>query len=97
MSRLRLVINADDFGYSQERDEGIVQCIQSRLVTSCSLLPNGLTAKTAAASVISLASDFDVSLGSTNFCKIFFNLTMVIFKNKLYGTTISIDWSTRKK
>lgn len=63
MSRLRLVINADDFGYSQERDEGIVQCIQSRLVTSCSLLPNGLTAKTAAASVISLASDFDVSLG----------------------------------
>lgn len=97
MSRLRLVINADDFGYSQERDEGIVQCIQSRLVTSCSLLPNGLTAKTAAASVISLASDFDVSLGSTNFCKNFFNLTMVIFKNKLYGTTISIDWSTRKK
>lgn len=63
MSRLRLVINADDLGYSQERDEGIVHCMRNRLVTSASLMVNGLSAKTAAASVLSLASDFDISLG----------------------------------
>ncbi|XP_014778293.1 carbohydrate deacetylase isoform X1 [Octopus bimaculoides] len=44
-SHLKLIINADDVGYSQIRDEGIAECIDAGSVTSCSLLVNGVSAK----------------------------------------------------
>lgn len=38
----RLVINADDLGYSEERDLGIFQCfLNGRSISSASVLANG--------------------------------------------------------
>lgn len=45
---LRLVINADDLGYSEERDLGIFQCfLRGRSISSTSVLANGATAASA--------------------------------------------------
>lgn len=44
----RLVINADDLGYSEERDLGIFQCfLHGRSISSASVLANGTTAAAA--------------------------------------------------
>ncbi|KAJ8312906.1 hypothetical protein KUTeg_010279, partial [Tegillarca granosa] len=43
-----LVINADDFGYSKERNEGIVECFKQKIITSTSLLVNGIAVSDAA-------------------------------------------------
>ncbi|KAK3083606.1 hypothetical protein FSP39_000192 [Pinctada imbricata] len=40
-----LVINADDLGYSVERDKGIIECYKSGVVTSASLMVNGESAQ----------------------------------------------------
>lgn len=37
----KLIINADDFGLIKERDQGIIELIERRRVTSVSVLVNG--------------------------------------------------------
>jgi predicted glycoside hydrolase/deacetylase ChbG (UPF0249 family) len=44
---VRLIVNADDLGYSAERDEGILACFRCGVVTSASLLVNGASAGSA--------------------------------------------------
>ncbi|XP_033119317.1 carbohydrate deacetylase-like isoform X2 [Anneissia japonica] len=38
----RLIINADDFGYSLQRNRGIVECFKNKSITSTSLLVNSV-------------------------------------------------------
>ncbi len=40
-----LIINADDLGYSRERNNGIVECLKKGIVTNTSLLVNGFEAE----------------------------------------------------
>ena len=42
-----LVINADDYGYSPERDAGILDCYHDNSISSVSLMVNGCHAKEA--------------------------------------------------
>lgn len=45
MTSWKLIVNADDFGYSVERDEGIIECLHPRgLLRSTSVLVNGASA-----------------------------------------------------
>ncbi|XP_064612412.1 carbohydrate deacetylase-like [Liolophura sinensis] len=37
-----LIINADDFGYSSERDQGIIECFQKSAISSASLMVTGV-------------------------------------------------------
>ena len=37
---LRLIITADDFGYNEERDKGMVECLMEDDVTRVSLMVN---------------------------------------------------------
>lgn len=46
MRRL-LVINADDFGYSVERNEGMVTCFLSGSISGVTLMVNGVAAEDA--------------------------------------------------
>ncbi len=39
------IINADDFGYYEEKDKGIVELYKNGLITSCSMLMNGKNIK----------------------------------------------------
>ncbi|XP_033748871.1 carbohydrate deacetylase-like isoform X2 [Pecten maximus] len=48
MRKSLLVVNADDFGYSDERDDGIVECYRNGHISSVSLLVNGVRAENAA-------------------------------------------------
>lgn len=50
-----IIINADDLGYSAERDDGIFHGWSLNAVTSASLLVNGRTAKAAAARALTSA------------------------------------------
>ena len=43
-SRHRLIITADDCGYSVERDRGIIECFKNGAITTASLLINGVAA-----------------------------------------------------
>lgn len=38
-----LIITSDDFGYSEERDDGIVQCFRHGAISCVSLMVNGLS------------------------------------------------------
>ncbi|OWF48232.1 carbohydrate deacetylase-like [Mizuhopecten yessoensis] len=58
MKRL-LVVNADDFGYSDERDAGIVECYRKGHISSVSLLVNGVRAENAA----KLAKQYNIATG----------------------------------
>ena len=40
----RLIITADDFGYSSQRDDGILRCWDDGAVTRASLMVNGVSA-----------------------------------------------------
>lgn len=55
----RVIINADDFGYSDERNKGIVESFVSGVVSSVSLLVNGSSALDA----IRLAEENAIPLG----------------------------------
>ena len=46
--KLLLVVTADDLGYSDYRDDGILEAFQRGIVTSASLLVNGASARSAA-------------------------------------------------
>lgn len=59
MKKNLLVVNADDFGYSDERDAGIVKCYRNGYISSVSLLVNGVNAENAA----KLAKQHNISTG----------------------------------
>ena len=59
MSTRLLVVVADDFGYSRDRDQAIVKCFREGLVTCASLLVNGCTAAVA----VALAREAGMPLG----------------------------------
>ena len=42
-----LIITADDFGYSEERDDGIVDCFMKGAISNVSLMVNGYSVETA--------------------------------------------------
>lgn len=54
-----LVVTADDFGYDDDRNRGIVECFRDGGVTRASLLVNGYASDKAAL----LAASFDIPLG----------------------------------
>ena len=58
-SRGILVVNADDFGYSEPRNKGIVEAFISGLVSNVSLLVNGVSSKEA----VELAKKYDIPMG----------------------------------
>ena len=43
----QLIVTADDFGYSDVRDDGILKCWEARRICRTSLLINGVSAKSA--------------------------------------------------
>lgn len=59
-----LIINADDFGYSHERDRGIMECFQTSAISSASLLVNGVNVVQA----VELAKQENLPLGKICFC-----------------------------
>ena len=58
----RLIINADDLGSGSERDRGIFQSFSAGIVTSASLLANGPSFASAAASALELGLPLGVHL-----------------------------------
>ena len=40
-----LIVNADDYGYSSERDDGILACYLDNSITCVSLMVNGFSAE----------------------------------------------------
>ncbi|XP_060077285.1 carbohydrate deacetylase-like [Ylistrum balloti] len=59
MKKILLVVNADDFGYSDERDTGIVECYRNGYISSVSLLVNGVHAEGA----VKLAKRYNIASG----------------------------------
>ena len=57
--RKQVIVNADDFGYSDERNKGIVESFKFGVVSSVSLLVNGSSAREA----IQLAQVNEMPLG----------------------------------
>ena len=58
---LHLIVNADDAGYSAERDDGILRCVHHGVVRSVSLLVNGASAASAVAKLS--AANPPISIG----------------------------------
>ncbi|XP_013394034.1 carbohydrate deacetylase-like [Lingula anatina] len=54
-----LIINADDFGYCEERNKGIVECYKAGAVTSTTLMVSGQAAQQAA----ELISEYNIPVG----------------------------------
>ena len=54
-----LVVNADDFGYCDQRNRGIVESFQTGVVSSASLLPNADKALEA----VQLSEEYGIPLG----------------------------------
>lgn len=46
-TKQQLIIIADDYGYSNERDDGIIQCYKTGAITGVSLMVNGYSAERA--------------------------------------------------
>ena len=59
MTTRRLVITADDLGYSKERNEGIMTCFKATAITRASLMVNA----TAAEHAVSLAKMCQMPIG----------------------------------
>jgi len=57
--KVRFVVNADDLGYSRERDDGIFEAVSKGIVTSMSLLVNGPSAKSAIAKYMKIKMKLD--------------------------------------
>ena len=55
-----LIVTADDFGYAQERDKGIIESFNNGIITRSSLLINGSSSK---ATAIKLAKEHGLILG----------------------------------
>jgi predicted glycoside hydrolase/deacetylase ChbG (UPF0249 family) len=59
--RMRVVVNADDFGYCEERNLGIIRCFLGGVITNASFLVN--TTKALALSSAVLAQKYKLPLG----------------------------------
>ncbi len=55
-----LIVTADDFGYAQQRDRGIIEAFNNGIITRASLLVNGSSARTTA---VELAQEHGLKLG----------------------------------
>ena len=55
-----LIVTADDFGYAQERDNGIIESFTNGIITRASLLINGSSSRTTA---VKLAKEHGLILG----------------------------------
>lgn len=62
---MKLIVNADDLGYSPHRDRGIFQAFQQGAVTSASLIVNGASCKQAAKQAIDMGLDIGLHLNLT--------------------------------
>ncbi|KAH9255355.1 hypothetical protein BASA81_006474 [Batrachochytrium salamandrivorans] len=62
-----LIVNADDLGYSQQRDEAIFQAFSQGVVSSASLLVNAKTSQTAALRAMELGLPIGLHLNLTEF------------------------------
>ena len=50
---MKIIVNADDLGYSTHRDYGIFDCYRKGKISAASLIVNGPTAAAAAAQAMS--------------------------------------------
>lgn len=57
--RRTLIITADDFGYDQDRNRGIVECFRNGAITRTTLLVNGRASVEAS----QLAKSYQIPLG----------------------------------
>lgn len=55
-----LIVTADDYGYSAQRDNGIIESFNNGIVTRASLLVNGVSAQNSA---VQLAKEHGLLLG----------------------------------
>lgn len=60
-----LIINADDYGYSSERDAGILDCYHDNSITSVSLMVNGCSAEEAVKKAQSVGLPMGLHLNMT--------------------------------
>jgi len=58
-----LIITADDFGYDDDRNRGIVECFLKGAVTRTSLLVNGFACYDAC----QLAKKYNIPIGKSDF------------------------------
>jgi predicted glycoside hydrolase/deacetylase ChbG (UPF0249 family) len=58
--RTYLIVTADDFGYAQKRDSGIIEAFTNGIITRASLLINGSSSRTTA---VKLAKEHGLILG----------------------------------
>lgn len=85
LNKLNLIINADDLGICEERDEGIFEIFQKGVITSSTILVNGVNFENS----IKKAKEFNLPLG------IHINLTEgePVYKNKLHeNSLVSFDY-----
>ena len=62
---MKLIVNADDLGYSPHRDRGIFQAFQQGIVTSASLIVNGASCEQAAKQAIDMGLEIGLHLNLT--------------------------------
>ena len=62
---MSLIINADDLGYSEHRDNGIFDCFQNGSISAASLIVKGPTSKSAAEKAKSLGLYIGLHLNLT--------------------------------
>jgi len=62
---MKLIVNADDLGYSPHRDRGIFQAFQDGVVTSASLIVNGASCQQAAKQAIGMGLEIGLHLNLT--------------------------------
>ncbi|KAL4223048.1 hypothetical protein ACF0H5_016525 [Mactra antiquata] len=61
----QLIIIADDFGYSDKRDEGIIECFKTGAITGVSLMVNGYSAERAVTHAKNVGLPLDLHLNLT--------------------------------
>jgi len=62
---MKVIVNADDLGYSPHRDRGIFQAFQEGIVTSASLIVNGASCQQAAKQAIDMGLELGLHLNLT--------------------------------
>ena len=63
--RMKLIVNADDLGYSPHRDRGIFQAFYKGIVTSASLVVNGASSEQAVKEALSVGLEMGLHLNLT--------------------------------
>jgi predicted glycoside hydrolase/deacetylase ChbG (UPF0249 family) len=62
---VKIIINADDLGYSSVRDRGIFECFKAGAITCASLIVNGPSAETAAKQAVDMGLPLGLHLNLT--------------------------------